>query len=750
MYHRLVAIFSLAALLLSSSVFASEPVDYVDPYIGSIGHLLRSTKPTVQLPNSMARVAPVTRPGVKDVFLSDKIYGFPANASLLTATSGDISTDRAINASTFDHDFETATPYWYSVLLEDYDITAEATVTEHCALYLFSPLRNDKPVNVIFTIAGEGEISVEGKSVVNGVEINRGVKCYFHAEFNANAEKAGVFSGDTISTDDRIASGKKIGAYISFSSEKTVEVRVGFSYISAEQAKQNLANELAGKSFETIKQNARDSWNEVLGRIEVEGGTEEQLRTFYTALYRVHGRMINITEDGRYFSGFDDAVHESGEHDFYTDDWLWDSYRAMHPLQLLLDPPQKEDMLQSFVRMYEQSGWMALFPGIEGDRPVMIGHHATSLIADSWLKGLKNFDIETAYEGMKKSAMEETMLPWNIGPMTELTKVYHDKGFFPAKPLETEEWIKEVHLYERRQAVAVTLEHAYDDWCLAQMAKDLGKTDDYNYFMNRARNYENVYNSETGFMSPRTADGKWLTPFDPMLSGGQGGRDYFAECNSWVYTWHVQHDVAGLINLMGGRETFVERLDRLFVEQPSNSHFLFLGQFPDATGLTGLMPMGDEPSFHIPYMYNYAGAPWKTQRRIRELMKVWFDDDPYGIPGDEDGGAMSAWYVFSAMGFYPVSPGRPVYDIGSPIFDKITIRPKNGKPFIILAENSSAQNKYIQSASIDGSPYDKAFFTHETIANGGTLRLEMGPRPNKDWGAEFSDAPPSMSKELVK
>ena len=746
--RKILTIMLFAVVMNSLPLFAAEPVDYVDPYIGSIGHLLRATTPTVQLPNKMARVAPVTTPGIKDVYLADKIYGFPANASLVTAVTGEVSTERAKNASAFDHDFETATPYWYSVLLEDYDITADATVSDHCAFYRFTfPSSADRKA-VVFSLGRESELDIAGDSVIKGSELSNGIRCYFYALADRPCRTFASWAESEARENMRRATGSDIGAYFEFSGESPVEFRIGFSYISLDQAKKNLDKELAGKDFDTVKSSARKEWNKVLGRIEVEGGTEKQRRKFYTALYRVHGRMIDITENGRYFSGFDMQEHDSGGIDFYTDDWLWDTYRAMHPLQLILDPEQKRDMVSSYVRMYEQSAWLPLFPGLGGDRPVMIGHHATAMIVDSWMKGVRDFDVATAYEAMKKNAMEATMLPWNVGPKTELTDVYLEKGFFPAKPPEREEWVAKVHSFERRQAVAVTLEHAYDDWCLALMAKDLGKTDDYNYFMRRARNYENVYNKETGFMSPRTADGAWITPFDPKLSGGQGGRAYFAECNSWVYTWHVQHDVAGLINLMGGRETFVECLDRLFAEQPPNYHFQFLGQFPDATGLTGLMPMGDEPAFHIPYMYNYAGEPWKAQRRLRELMKVWFDDDPYGIPGDEDGGAMSAWYVMSAMGFYPVAPGRPVYDIGSPIFEKITIYPNGGKPFTIIAENSSVQNKYIQSASINGTSLDKPYFSHDVIANGGTLKLEMGPRPNKTWGAAPEKAPPSMSMEL--
>jgi len=737
-----------SCLVSSSALQAKEPVEYVDPYIGSVGHLLRATRPFVQLPYCMIQTAPIMTPGVKDTYLTDKIYGFPAGASMITPVCGDVSTDTAENASLYDHDFETATPYRYEVLLEDYDIEAAYSVTEHCIIYRYM-FPSGMPGSVVFTLGDKAEVNARDTKTITGAETRGGVRYYFHASFDRPFESTATWSGDVRNDGSAQASGDGIGLMCRYpSAEKNViEVRIGVSLIDYDQARTNLENELAGKSFDVIVARGRKLWNEELGRIAIEGGTEEQKRIFYTALYRAMSRMRNIAEYGRFYSGYDGEVHDTDGSDFYVDDCLWDTYRCMHPLQLLLDPARKLDMIRSYVRMYEQSGWMPLFPGEDGDRPVMIGHHATAMITDAWMKGLRDFDVETAYEGMKKNAMEATMLPWRVGPMTELGRIYLDKGFFPALPYGAEEWVEEVHDFERRQAVAVTLEHAYDDWCLAVMAKELGKSGDYEYFMRRARNYENVYNTKTGFMSPRTADGAWVEPFDPKLSGGQGGRDYFAECNSWVYTWHVQHDVAGLIGLMGGRETFIARLDRLFTEQPSIAHFHFLGQFPDSSGLIGLYPQGDEPSFHIPYLYNYAGAPWKTQRRIRRIMDVWYDDDPLGISGDEDGGAMSSWYVFAAMGFYPVCPGRPVYDIGSPVFEKITISPNGGRPFTIEARNASAQNKYIQSASLDGIPLKGPWFKHEAVARGGTLVLEMGPRPNKAWGAEPADAPPSMSDE---
>ena len=742
----------LAACFLTSSNL--DPVDYVDPNIGGAGHILQPTVPVVQLPNSMVRLAPLRTPEVLDKYLAPKIYEFPLNitshriadAFAIMPTSGPVSVNRKAVASEYDHSLETATPYYYSVLLESFDINTEYTVTEHSEYFRFSFARPGES-NILLRAHKKGMLEAIGDRQVRGYEDDLNVRYYFFAEFDTPFMSKGTALGDVITPGSGKVEGEMNTLYVSYnaSGPLTVGARIGLSYISLDQAERNVKTEIHGWEFDVVRDRAREMWNRTLGKIRVEGGTEKQRRIFYTALYRSHERMVDISEEGKYYSGFDNQIHDDGGHDFYVDDWLWDTYRSLHSLQLLLDPDKKLNMIRSYVRMFEQGGWIPSFPLLRGDHPCMIGNHSASMITDAYLKGLRDFDVEKAYEGLKKNAMEATMLPWANGPMTELDKVFLEKGFLPALPPGKNEWVKEVHSFERRQSVAVTLEHSYDDWCLAQLAQALGKNDDHAYFMKRALNYRTMYDSRTGFMSPKTADGKWIEPFDPKLSGGQGGRAYFAECNSWTYTWSVQHDVQGLMNLMGGRERFIERLNQLFNEGLNTDKFFFIGQFPDATALNGQFAMGDEPSFHIPYLYNYAGAPWRTQKILRQLMDVWFDDDPLGICGDEDGGAMSSWYVFNAMGFYPVTPGMPVYNIGSPIFEKVTLSLGNGKEFIVEAKDVSAKNKYIQSATLNGDPLNKPWFEHATIANGGKLVLVMGPRPNKAWGSRPEDAPPSMS-----
>ncbi len=749
----------LPLLIIVTNIFVScsqapvqrDPVDCVDPYIGTIAMMLQTTSPTVLLPHGMARIAPRFTPVIYDKYLADKIYSFPVGRSWIMSTTGELQVTQPGIASGFDHDFEEVSPHYGKVLLEDYDVITEYTITDHALFYRFTYPGGSKAQ---ILIGNNTKVEIVGESSIRGVE-NRGLNVWFHAEFSEPFEASGTWKNGVADPAETSQSGREIGAYAGFSPKQRdqVLVKIGISYISAEQAKANLETEIPGWEFEEVKAEARNTWNEALNRIRVEGGTEKQRTIFYTSLYRALSRMTNITEYGRYYSGFDGKVHETDGDDFYTNDGLWDTYRCMHPLQMIIEPERRSDILQSYVRMYEQSGWMPAFPGIAGggNANVMIGHHATAMISDSHCKGFTDFDAVKAYEGMRKNALQKTMLSrYNgDGRATELDSVYYQKGFFPALAPGQEEWVPQVNQGMRRQSVSVTLEHCFDDWALAQMAQRLGYAEDHARFMERAHNYRNLFHVETGFMRPRTADGTWIEPFDPIWSGGHGGRDYYTEMNGWDYTWFVPHDPEGLIRLMGGRQAFLEKLHTYFTTTvdlyASRSKFHFLSQFPDKTGWIGMYSQGNEPDHHIPYLYNYAGQPWMTQRRVRQIMDIWFGDVPMGVPGDEDGGSMSAWYVFSAMGFFPFCPGRPTYDIASPIFEKITLDVGDGNRFVIEAPGASAQNKYIQSAILNGEPLDKPWFEHRELAKGGKLVLEMGPRPNKEWGSAPGDAPPSMT-----
>lgn len=750
----------------SPSRSSASPVDWVDPTIGTVAVLLEPTSAIVQRPHGAVRLAPNRQPGPCDPALADKIVDFPftlashrgARVFAVAVLSGPLSIRPEDYASESDADGDRSTPYVYRTRLEDHEIDVATTATGHSAVFQFRFSRPG-PSHILIRVPRVGSLETVSDCEVRGREVVEGVPFYFHARLDRACTECGGWSaGDVeLRADVRAIEGESIGVALTFAdlpAGGTIEVRVGLSCVGPDQARENLERETSNQSFEILCGEGRRVWNETLGRIEVEGGSDRERRVFYTALYRAHERMIQFSEYGKYFSAWDGKVHSDEGAPFYVDDWIWDTHRTLHPLQLILDPERQRHMLESYARMIAQGkGWAPTFPLFSGDKPAMLGNHAAAVAADAWMKGLRGFDVETLYRGIRKNAVEGSRIPWHRGPATELDRVYLEKGFFPALAPGEAEWVKEVTPGELRQSVSVTLEHAYDDWCIAELAAALGKRDDRDRFLPRAANYRNCFNPTTGFMAPRTADGRWVEPFDPSLSGGQGGRHYFAECNSWTWTWSVPHDVAGLIRLMGGRDGFLRKLDRLFNQPLGTGKFHFLSQFPDATGLVGQFPMGNEPGFLIPYLYLYAGAPWRTQRRLRQLMELWFFDHPLGICGDEDGGALSSWYVFGAMGFYPLCPGRPVYGIGSPVFAKTTIHMGadekasgiRGGTFTIVAEGVSRRNKYVQSATLNGRPLNRAWFTHADLIDGGCLSLEMGPTPNKSWAADPAATPPSLS-----
>jgi predicted alpha-1,2-mannosidase len=521
-----------------------------------------------------------------------------------------------------------------------------------------------------------------------------------------------------------------------------LELRYGISFISAEQARRNLSEEVPVWDFEGVKRRARSSWNQVLGQVQVDGGTAAQRRVFYTALYRCYERMVNISEDGQYYSSFDHTVHRDSR-PFYVDNWLWDTYRALEPLQTLLNPEVQADKVQSYVRMYEQSGWMPSFAVLWGDYACMTGNHAAAWMADAWFKGVYNFDLKKGYEGLRKNSLAGTLLPWRNGPKCSLDDFYNEHGYFPALHPGEKETVEQVNPFERRQAVSVTLEASYDDWCIAQIARVLHKEEDTQLFLKRAANYKKVYRQDKGFVWPKDADGNWIEPFDPQFSGGQGGRDYTTENNAYTYNWDVQHDFRGLAELMGGKRAAEAKLDQLFRADLGRSKYEFFAVFPDSTGLVGQFSMANEPSMAIPYVYNHLGTPWKTQKRIRQLLECWFTDTPLGIPGDEDGGGMSAFVVFSMLGFYPVVPGIPVYELGSPVFDKATIRLRDGRMLKVVCKHNSRENKYIRSVQYNRVVQNRLWFTHADAVRGMTIELEMGDTPNRSLGAEDASLPPS-------
>jgi predicted alpha-1,2-mannosidase len=724
MKNTIAQFFSAGMLLIAS--LASAQVEYVDPSMGGQGFMLEPTRPTVSLPNSMVRVYPVR----KDQ-LDDQIHSFPLTivshrlGELFWLMPGDGSPDAWNRPAAYDQEVET--PYYYSTRFDASLIQTEFTPTARCGYFRFT-FPSNKPV-VLLANRLEGSVSIGDNNSVSGVEKFNNMQAFFYGEFSAPVQVQ--------------ASGNNRRLTISaHAGQKVLEFRYGISFISTGQARKNLQAEILAWSFEKVKHAARERWNAVLGQIRVEGGTPEQKRVFYTSLYRCYERMVNITDDGQYYSSFDHKVHQDAR-PFYVDNWLWDTYRALEPLQTLLNPEMEADKLQSYVRMYEQLGWLPCFAVLWGNSECMTGNHAAPWMADAWAKGVTNFDVVTAYAGLKKNSIEGTWLPWRKGPKCSLDDFLAEKGYMPALKPGEKETVSRVHPFERRQAVSVTEAQSYDDWCTAQLARSLGKDADYQFFLKRADDYQNVFRQDKGHVWPKDADGKWIEPYDPGFSGGQGGRDYTTENNGYTYDWDVQHDLQGLFELMGGRAKAEAKLDQLFREPLGMSKYEFWAKFPDASGLVGQFSMGNEPSLHIPYLYNYLGAPWKTQKRVRMLLDTWFTDTTLGMPGDEDGGGISAFVVFSMMGFYPVTPGVPIYGLASPVFDKITIRLHNGKSLQIICRNNSRDNKYIQSIRLNGKILNQVWFRHADVVNGGMLELELGNTPNKNLGAAPADLPPS-------
>lgn len=682
----------------------------VDPNIGGIGHLLTATDPRVLMPHGMIQVVPAVLPrGLKDQYLAERIDGVLVDVfEIGLGRDGRMGSDR-------DHDWEESHPFSYAVRMPTISARMGITASEHAAALR---LEADRSGTYVLTIrAGEGA-SIQNPSAgsFSVAATSRGVRRYLWIESHE--------PGDAEWSDGCLT------VRIRRERAGRIEWRIGLSYLGESEARQHVLAEVPWSlAWEAVEERAEAAWDGALGCIRVEGGGARERRIFYTGLYRVLSRMNDVSEFGRYFSAYDGRVHDDPT-DFYVNDGLWDTYRVVHPLQLLMEPERHTAMLASYARMAEQSGRLPSFPRIEGDVPCMIGKHVISLMADAMAKGVDGLDWGTIYERLQLNLNAETRLPWRNGPPTAFDDCYRDHGFYPALGEEEAETIPEVHPFEGRQAVSVTLERAYDDWCLAQMARGLGKADDYARFMKRAENYRNLYNPEIGFMAPKEIHGRFIADFDPEYGGGQGGRRYFTEANAYVYTFHVQHDIDGLIGLMGGTARFIERLDQLFTIPPKRPKYQFLAQFPDSTGLMGQYPQGNEPSFHIPYLYNYAGAPAKTQRRVREIQRLWYGDGPLGVPGDEDGGAMSAWYVWSAIGLYPTCPGRPEYDLGSPLFERTVFHPPSGPTFAVTAEGVSDRAKYVASARLNGRALTAPRVSHDAwVKDGAELRLTMSVDP---------------------
>jgi len=767
----------LIVTIIASGFFTSceqgadpiEPLEYVDMLIGTAkkGHTIVSTA----RPFAMVKPGPDT--DLRRNYLHAKhitgfsqlhISGTGGNAQSgvlgVMPTTGDLKVDPREYRSGFDPADGITEPGYYSITLTDYNVQSEITSSDRVNLFRFTFPKSDEShilldVSHAFNTYRGGEIRILNNTTLEGTGKYNGYHgsdfdVAFVIEFSRPFKSSGVWKGDEIMQGEEYAmvEGEDgLGAYLDFETgdNDTILVKIGMSYVDIEGARKNIQAEMPEWNFDEVSSESNQVWNELLGMVKVSGGSDDQKTAFYTAMYHAMISTCMLSDvDGRY-EGFDGETHKAEGFTYYGEFSLWDTYRSAHPLYSLLQPQRQSDMVKSLLAISEQGGWLPKWAWSEGYTGGMLGDHAVSVITDSYVKGIQDFDAELAYKAMRKNAMEKHEgVPWGRRGLRH----YKALGFAPEDAGYKKSLVAHTNAYgpggsrdtdyypEISGSVSATLEFAYDDWCVAEMAKLLSKSEDADFFGNRAYNYKNVYDPNVGFMRPRNSDGSWaMNPFISTISGQHS--QFYCEGNAWTYSWTVQHDVQGLINLMGGRKKFISQLDSAFSGLETGQSYF------DPT---------NEPDIHYPYMYNYAGAPWKTQETVRYITDYLFTaDHENGLPGDEDAGTMSAWYIFSALGFYPVAPGSNEYVIGSPVFDRIEIsldeKYFGGNIFIMESHNNSMDNKYIQEVTLNGKPIDRTWLTHEEIISEGHLVFTMGNTPNMDWGTGEASLPYSMTKE---
>ena len=762
------------------------PVDYVDPFIGTdfFGH----TFPGPTLPFAMVQLSPDndtegwtyssgysysdnTIMGFSHTHLSGVGYTGCGDILIMPTTGDKIhvvpgpkdNTGKGYR-STFDHEDESASPGYYAVMLKDYGIKAELTVTRRVGLQRYTfPKSRKAPVIIDLghTIGGTSEddiskITIENDSVVSGMKSSKGVKVYFTALFSKPFKYYGTFdtgyatpeSGASLFPYKNEEKGEKIGAFLIYETEKDEQilVKTAISFVSVEGAKRNLEAELSHWDFDKVRQEARQSWNDELKKIEVSDASEDNKQIFYTSVYHsILAQQISQDVDGQYF-GMDGKVHSLESGNFYPSFSCWDTYRTEHPLMTIIAPDHLNDMVKSIVAKTKEYGWMPAQHFRNEFGQGMVGDHLIPIVVDAYMKGYRDFDSEFIYQAMKTKALGVPPAPFPASAGRSGIVDYIRSGYAP---------------YDKvTESVPNTLELAYNDWCIAQMAAAMGKEDDHQLFMNRAYNYKKLYDSETQFFRPKKSDGSWLPNlennpqqivqagdhsyykyFDPLLVGRRPNRHY-TESNAWQYLWSVQHDAAGLINLLGGNDAFSQRLDHFFEMTPTITPPKYVG----VVGTIGQYVHGNQPSHHVAYLYNYAQKPWKTQEMSRRVMTQLYRTGAGGLCGNEDMGSLSSWYVLSAMGIYPVTPGSTQYAIGSPMFDEVRLQLPEGKSFRFVAKNNAPANMYIQSAMLNGALFNRSWIDHSEIMEGGVLEFEMGPEPNKTWASAPDAVPMSMSK----
>ncbi|PWG78243.1 GH92 family glycosyl hydrolase [Pararcticibacter amylolyticus] len=664
--------------------------------------------------------------GVADLF--DVLF-MPATGEVKTVP-GEADKPGSGYRSRFSHNEESARPGYYQVKLSDYNVNAELTATEHTGFHRYTFPAGAKSQVIIdmnhslnkkrsywsCRIIG-AELRVIDNKTIEGYRILTGWakmrKIYFRAEFSRPFSSHKMINGQRVYENEVFVNGTNIKSVLNFgeNNKEPLLVKVGLSPVSLENAKMNMDQEISGWDFEKVVSEAENKWEQELEKIHIEG-TKEQKQIFYTGLYHAFTQPNNMADVNGEYQASDFTIRKADDKKHYSTFSLWDTYRAAHPLYTLIQQERTADFINSMFRQYDTYGYLPIWQLWGDENYCMIGNHAIPVIVDAALKGLKGFDIGKAYEAVKGSSVRT-----HPGSPFDLWNKYH---FMPEN--------------QQSQSVSITLEMAYDDWCVAQLAKKLNKTDDYTYFMARSMYYKNLYDSQTGFFRAKNDDGKWVSPFNPLQYGGNGGNPY-TEGNAWQYFWYVPQDVKGLISLVGGDKAFITKLDQFFTlkDLPGEVN-------GNASGFIGQYAHGNEPSHHAAYLYNYAGQPWKTQAYVAQVLNELYNNSFSGYSGNEDCGQMSSWYIFSAMGFYPVNPANSIYAIGSPVLPKAVIH-LPGKDFTVTTKNPSKKNLYIQSVKLNGKSYNKTYITHQDIVKGGTLEFTMGPQPNKKWGVS-ADARP--------
>jgi predicted alpha-1,2-mannosidase len=724
----------VAAVVVSTSA-QRNLTKLVNPFVGTAknGH----TYPGASLPFGMVQLSPDTRTEGWDAcsgyhYSDSTILGFSHThlSGTGVADYGDILVLPRIGTlgfsetlpAKFKHSEESAFPGYYSVRLSEQGINVELTATKRvgvhrytfpqtdsaCVLFdLKHGLGLDKVIESSLQVIGDREIAGFRRS--DGWAKNQII--YFVAEISKSFKSFGIVVDGKSQAQRRKAAGTDLKAYVRFSTaaKEAIVLKVALSSVSVAGARRNLNAEMPGWDFDGVRISAERIWNSELNKIWIDGGTLDQRRTFYTALY--HAMLTpNVFSDvdGQY-RGMDGTTRKTDGFEMYTVFSLWDTFRAEHPLFTIIDRKRALDFVRSILAKYEESGLLPVWELASNETFCMIGYHSVPVILDAYVKGIRGFDAERALVAMKHSAELD-----HYG-----LKAYRQSGFIPSEA--------------ESESVSKTLEYAYDDWCIAQFAEALGKKQIKSEFSERAQFYRNLFDASTGFMRARE-NGRWFEPFDPTAVTFN-----YTEANAWQYSFFVPHDIPGLIQLHGGKDNFVRKLDQLFVADTRTSGRNQL----DISGMVGQYAQGNEPSHHVTYLFDDAGAPWKTQRIVRHIVDSLYSSEADGLCGNDDCGQMSAWYVFSAMGFYPVTPGTPYYSIGSPLFDRVTLRLDNQKQFVVAATGNSASSPFIQSASFRGSSFAHSFLTHDDIISGGTIDFVMGPNPNQSWGTSLQDAIPA-------